>query len=435
LSLGYNFKLAVLAIRHSRGTAFQAILAISLGVAALSATGGALYSLMGGPAQNEGGQLLHPQLDPRPLDGDHDQPLPDGLTLHDARAIFDRSPSGHRFMTTHSWLPMVGSGIGGAAARMISVRPTTRDFFSEMGAQFTYGNAWSAQEEGARAQMIVLSDRANQELFGGVDSRGKVLTLATRAFQVVGILKAWSVTPKFYDLGAGAYGAEEYLYIPFDSWLELPQDYGYGSMECFGKTENDHHNPNSDRCSWVQLWVAVTPGAVGAYRVMLTSYAQRQKERGRYERDAAVDLQSSSQWLKTKRAIPETVRIQFWVALGLFVTCLVNAITLQLVRFRARLRELGLRRALGASRSDTLQLLLLESTLIGLGGGLVGIGLGYLALRVLQLNPASYASHIAMDPVFALASVGAAILSCVIASLYPALDVVCRAPVRQLRHG
>jgi putative ABC transport system permease protein len=61
----------------------------------------------------------------------------------------------------------------------------------------------------------------------------------------------------------------------------------------------------------------------------------------------------------------------------------VNVASLLLVRSAARLKEFSLRYALGARAGRILQQLLLEGLLIGLGGGLIGMLLAPVALRVL----------------------------------------------------
>ncbi|HVP44977.1 MAG TPA: ADOP family duplicated permease, partial [Bryobacteraceae bacterium] len=76
-----------------------------------------------------------------------------------------------------------------------------------------------------------------------------------------------------------------------------------------------------------------------------------------------------------------------WVLMGtvgmvLFIAC-ANVADLLLVRAEGRQQELAIRGALGASRPQIAGELLLESVILGLAGGVLGLGLAYAALRLL----------------------------------------------------
>jgi putative ABC transport system permease protein len=100
-----------------------------------------------------------------------------------------------------------------------------------------------------------------------------------------------------------------------------------------------------------------------------------------------------------------------------------------------RTREIGILRALGWKRGQILALIELEAATLGLGGGILGIALGWCALRLLESLPqtASFVSASLHWPLLAQA-LGIAVLAGLIAGVFPAWRAGQLSPVDALRH-
>jgi predicted permease len=121
----------------------------------------------------------------------------------------------------------------------------------------------------------------------------------------------------------------------------------------------------------------------------------------------------------------------------LLVVC-VNIANLALVRGVARMREVGIRRALGASRIQLIRSVVAESVLLGAAGGVLGVGLAWAGLRVLLTSaPVDLPrlDEVQLDArVLAFAS-GLSILAGLLFGLLPAWRAAETDPQQTLRDG
>jgi putative ABC transport system permease protein len=109
----------------------------------------------------------------------------------------------------------------------------------------------------------------------------------------------------------------------------------------------------------------------------------------------------------------------------------IGIMNIMLASILERTREIGIRRAMGATRKDILGQFLIESVLLSFSGGLIGILLGFLMTKAIS----SYAQW------KTIVDFGAIILSfCVSASvgiifgIYPARKAAMLDPIESLRY-
>jgi putative ABC transport system permease protein len=384
--------------------------------------------------------LYHPQVDPRPADlpGADPEP-PDNLAWQDAVNLYALPGATKRTLTSSNWLPTRADGPD-SPLRMVTTRAATADIFSMFDMHFLYGGPWTPRDDDDRAQVLVLTKTLNQQLFGGKDSVGRSLVVATKLFRVVGVIEDWNPQPHFHDIdGApgqgGAYGEGEQMYLPFFAWLDLPQDYGYGPMQCWGRNGNaGAHDPKAPQCTWAQFWVQLdTPAQVAAFQAALENYSAEQRKLGRFERAPNVRLRSVVDWLDYKRVVPATVRMQTWIAFGVLLVCLVNAVGLLVAKFLRKAGEIGVRRALGASRGAVFLQCLVEAGMIGLAGGLVGLPLAWLGLWLVRQQPMAYAGNVHLDLRMLGAALLIAVFSALLAGVWPAWRASGVVPALQVK--
>jgi predicted permease len=129
-----------------------------------------------------------------------------------------------------------------------------------------------------------------------------------------------------------------------------------------------------------------------------------------------------------KREVVGDIGTTLWVVMGtlvlvLFIAC-ANVANLLLVRAESRQHELAVRAALGAGWSRIAREMLVESTAVGVAGGLLGLGLAYGALRILVAKgPATLPrlNEIRIDPLVLAFALGLSLLSGLLFGFIPVL--------------
>ena len=122
------------------------------------------------------------------------------------------------------------------------------------------------------------------------------------------------------------------------------------------------------------------------------------------------------------------------VSLGFLLICLVNTVGLLLAKFMRRSSEIGVRRALGATRKEIYVQFLVEAAAIGLAGGVVGLlltGLGVMGVS-LVFEP-DIARLATLDVSLILLTMLVAILATVLAAFYPTWRAAQVQPAWQLK--
>jgi putative ABC transport system permease protein len=312
-------------------------------------------------------------------------------------------------------------------------RYTSADFFPMFDAPFLYGQGWSASEDDSHGRVAVISRTLNQKLFNGANSVGKSLRLDGNTLTVVGVLDDWHPNPHFYDLNTGRYGDSEDVFLPFSTAIDLAFGRN-GSMDCFGRKNESNETSLNASCVWIQYWVELDSAAKAAdFRAYLGNYSAQQRAAGRFERPNNVRLRNVMAWLDYKQVVPGDVRLQLWLAMGFLLVCLVNTVGLLLAKFLRRSGEIGVRRALGASRAQIFLQSLVEAGTVGLAGGVLGLGLAALGLYAVRQQPVDYAKLATLDGQMLLLTFVLTLVASLLAGFLPALRAMQVAPAIQLK--
>ncbi|MCW8807175.1 MAG: ABC transporter permease [Rhodanobacter sp.] len=430
----YYLDLALRSLKRNKALTALMVLAIALGIGASMTMLTVLHVLSGDPLPGRSGELYYPQVDPQDLRGMYPSKEPPmQLTLIDGMNLLRAKRADRQALMTGGEVP-IQPAQSALDPFYADARYTTADFFPMFGTPFLYGRGWSAADDEAKAREVVIARELNQKLFGGADSVGRTLRLAGTAFQIVGVLDHWQPNPHFYDLNTGSYAYGEQVFLPLQTMIDLHLNHD-GSTDCWGNGGGGTGTIlPSATCVWLQLWVQLdSPAKVASYRQFLVHYSQEQQALGRFQRAPNVRLRNVMQWLDHNGVVPDDVRLQTGLAFGFLLVCLVNTVGLMLAKFMRRAAELGVRRALGASRRALFAQLLIESGVIGLVGGIGGLLLAVLGLWLVRQRPSAYAALAHLDMSMLFSTFALALCAALLAGLLPAWRACQIAPALQLK--
>ena len=431
----YYVNLAVRSFKRNKVLTALMVLAIALGIGASMTTLTVFYVLSGDPVPTRSSQLYYVQMAPENMNGftPGDEPAQQ-VTRFDAEKLL-REKRGDRQAY------MTGGGVAitpdkqGLMPFQADARYSTADIFPMFDMPFLFGGGWSASEDERHGRVAVIAKALNDKLYGGGNSVGKTVRLDTVDFTIVGVLDEWRPTPRFYDMNSDQFGELEQVFLPFSTSRDLKMGRN-GSMDCWGDSGSDPEGSTglNAPCVWIQYWVQLDSAAkASGYKQYLTNYSDQQRSAGRFERPTNVRLRNVMEWLDFNKVVPGDVRLQVWLAFGFLLVCLLNTVGLLLAKFMRRGGEVGVRRALGASRRSIFVQCLIEAGTIGLAGGIAGLGLASLGLWAVRQQPASYAQLAHLDPWMLLTTFLLAIVASLLAGVVPAWQAMQVTPAMQLK--
>ncbi|MDX1998995.1 MAG: FtsX-like permease family protein [Thermoanaerobaculia bacterium] len=432
--VGYNLKLGWQSLRRTPVLSSLAIAAIALGIGVATTCVTIHYLLAGDPLPGKSDRLFYVRLDSwdpeRPFDSDFPERPPNQLTYRDAlAAVVESDIPARKAAMFRARLYLHPEGAQPFSA---DTRVTTRDFFALFAVPFRFGDAWSAEAEARGEAQVVLSAEINRKLFGEANSVGRTIKIDQQIFTVAGVLAPWRPALKFYDIHNGSERSPEEIYIPF----ALARPLGIvnaGNTSSWGQGWQTVDGKYDSEAVWLQGWVELeSDSQKQAYQSFLDQYTDGQRAAGRFQRKNNNQLQPMRAWHQQEEAVPPSAKSLMVIALAFLGICAVNLIGLLLGKFLARAPEVGVRRALGASRAAVFVQHLVECELTAVGGGLAGILLSWGVLGV--INRALEGDvHYRLDLPMIGTGFGLTLVAGLVAGLYPAWRICSVPPATHLK--
>lgn len=435
----YCLGMALHGFRRSKALTALVVALLGFGVSACAVSYAVFRATTSDPIPSRSSRLYVPQIDNFGPSRYSAEP-PETLSYTDAVALWRaRKASRQTLVYPTKW--GVAPEDGRIPAMSITGDAATADFFPMFAVPFRFGSGWTAKDDAREATVAVISSRLNERLFGGRNSVGREIRLDGKIFRIDGVLDDWNPKPRFFDVAAlGPLSAFDHtgdVYIPFTRAIDMRKAPKYDDCPSYS---TDLGISNWDKylgseCVWIAAWVELPASAdVERYREFLHDYARQQQRLGRFSWPPNIRLRDLMDWMSFLHVTPRASSLSMLVSACFLLVVLINVVGLMLARFLQRAPEIGIRRALGASRAAIYGQFLVEGATLGCAGGLLGVALTLLGLLGAgKLFEPRIARLVHVDPALIVSTVLVAIAATLVAAVYPTWRAARIPPAWQIR--
>jgi putative ABC transport system permease protein len=291
---------------------------------------------------------------------------------------------------------------GGKTTAGIALQGTLPDFEKAGTQVISEGRFFSDSESDNRENVAVIGSKVADDFFPFSSPVNQEIKIGADQFRIVGVLQK----REQFLIGGGSDDQNNVIYLPFSVAKKL--------------------KPNADD---VGILAVGKPGLMEEAKDQVRDLL-RVRRQVSFSAPDNFGLETSESILDNFRSITSGLAIAMVVisSVGLMVGG-IGVMNIMLVSVTERTREIGVRKAIGARRSDIMWQFLIEAaTLTGLGG-LVGLSIGWLLTLLLRLLLPSYVPLWAPIGGF-VASVGIGLIF----GIWPAWKAARLDPIESLRY-
>jgi len=404
-----NFKIAIRALRANKLRSMLTMLGIVIGVAtvvALLSIGKGATASITSQIQSTGSNLLTISPGRLQVGGGGQSQQMSHLYYSDYQLV-QRSLSQNINAIAPSYQSSYLVKYGNESFN-VSVQGVTADYQKTNSSNIALGRFITEGDNKSQALVAVLGSQTAEDLFGGLSPVGKMISVNGVRFEVVGVLES---------KGSG-FGSS-------DDAIQIPLETGYGKL--FGETATYN---NKKIVNSISVSVSTTK-AMDTVSAQIKFLLRRSHKLASSD-ESDFNVMNQADLLSTLSSVTQTLTAFLGAIAG--ISLLVGGIgimNIMLVSVTERTKEIGLRKAVGATRNQILTQFLIETVTLSLLGGIVGILLG-VGIATLVSATGLISSVITADSI-ALAFFFALLIG-VFFGIYPAYRAANLHPMVALRY-
>jgi putative ABC transport system permease protein len=286
---------------------------------------------------------------------------------------------------------------------------TTASYINVENAEVDEGRFFTKDEETNMAKVAVVGENIVRDLFNGDDPVGKTFRLKDQNFQVIGVFKSKG------GAGLGTSSVDDSIFLPLVTTQKLMLGIDYIAA----------------------IRAKVKSADLVSYAIANTETTLRERHHIKNPSGDDFSVRDQAQAIKMITQITNVLRY-FLLSIGVISLIVggVGIMNTMLIVVSQRIREVGLRKAIGAKNKDILTQFLVESSAISFFGGVIGIILGiivaWIAAIIMQALKYSWPLLISWQSIIVATLVSLAIG--VLFGMYPARKASKISPMEALRY-
>ncbi|MFA4941002.1 MAG: ABC transporter permease [Patescibacteria group bacterium] len=330
------------------------------------------------------------------------------LTYEDAMALRDKKNAPH-LIGVVAYSNGVGTASWGSQSYDTNLSGCTVDMIKVEGGEVESGRFFNEEEEKNLAKVVVLGSTVKNELFGSSDAVGQRIKIKKHTFEVIGIMKERG-TVAFQDY-------DDKIFLPVRTMQKLMLGVNHINLL---RAKVDYEDNTEE--------------AMEEIKVTLRDRHDISDQSGA---DDDFTVRSAAQALDMIKTITNALRyfLAAMAALSLIVGG-IGIMNIMLVSVTERTREIGLRKAVGASSFNIMSQFLVEAITLTLIGGIIGIIGGTILSLLISViaNLLGYDWEFSVSAISIILATGVSSLVGLVFGIYPASKASNLDPIVALQY-
>lgn len=313
-----------------------------------------------------------------------------------------------------------------------------KSFFEVNNVSITKGKNFSKNQIDHAMPVCIIGRKIQNKLFTGTDPIGKSIKVKNVWLQVIGVIEEKLISNDAQE-NLGIRDINMDVYLPIKTFLvrykdrkvfvDKVEDEAVG-MIFFGGNQSGPKKriPRGNYHQIDKLIIQVYNSNELTATANVISRMLKRKHNGVVDFEISIPIHLLKQQQKTKQIFNVVLSIIAGISLLIGGIGIMN---IMLASVLERTKEIGIIRAIGATRQDVILQFLSESVLISIGGGIVGIFLGIISAYIIEFST-GIETILSLDSI--LLSFFVATLIGLIFGIAPAKSAASKNPIEAIRH-